>query len=174
MASRDGKSDLGYPWLKPQDYVALARAPRLAPEKQWWNLPAKLRRAEQIANQEKARASAEAAAALSDPRNTMFDAKRHARWSQRMTREIDPTTAALVGYGHEAQNLLEGAAQAGLHQARPWRYDSLDNPFPRMSQTFDEIQMDLHNNSAGRRAGREGRGIADRDLRTLPGPRSTY
>ena len=163
-----------FPGLRLKDYVALARAPRLPPEKQWWNLLAKYKRVDQITSEEKARAAADAGANFSSARNTIYDARRHARWSQRMASEVDPITSRVVGDTHEAWNRVEGAAAAIGHRLAPWHWDTLERPAPKVSQTEREIAMDLHNNGVGRNAARTGLPIQDRNLYVLPGPRRIY
>lgn len=64
-------------------------------------------------------------------RNDIADAWRHARWSERMTTEIDWGAAAVAGYGHELENLYD-----------QWRSNE--------RLRWDEMWMDLHNNREGR------------------------
>lgn len=127
--------------LSTDERVALAHALRVAPEKQWWNLGAKYRKARQIASEERRRSiSAAKMHGLPNAHNNDFDAMRHARWSQRMAQEIDPVTAFFAGAGHEIENTFEG-------------------------QPLAEAAMDLQNNAEGRRAARDNRAIDPRNLR---------
>lgn len=129
--------------LTPAEQAALARAPR-RPEQQWWNVPAKLDRAGEIAQEELDRSRrASEAAGLGRPHNNRFDAARHAEWSRRMSTEIDPLTSFLVGTGHEGQNLIE-------------------------FQPIGEIVMDLRNNAEGRRAAAERRAVNPSNLQIRP------
>lgn len=66
----------------------------------WWDFPANLERARQIAREELARR----------PRshNDIGDAMRHAEWMRRTTQETNACTAWLAGTGHEIEGLLGG------------------------------------------------------------------
>ena len=64
--------------------------------------------------------------------NDMGDAQRHAEWSRRMYKEINPITSIIVGYGHELDGLINRA------------------------QPMNEMLMDLHNNAVGRAAATSG------------------
>jgi RHS repeat-associated protein len=66
----------------------------------WWDFPANLERAEQIAGQEKAKRPTS--------HNDMGDAMRHAEWMRRTTKETNSCTARIAGTGHEIHNLLQG------------------------------------------------------------------
>ncbi|MGA0604950.1 DUF6973 domain-containing protein [Phenylobacterium sp. VNQ135] len=125
MAISDTKFDIRMPRMTLEDHVNLANGPRRPAHQQFWNVPAKLAHARQRR--------------AGDPHNDELDAMRHARWSQRMTSEIDPITAFLVGGAHE----LEGRLR---------------------NQPRDEELMDLRNNAEGRRAALEGRPIDPRRL----------
>ena len=63
--------------------------------------------------------------------NGLQDAWRHARWSERMKKEINFPTAFIAGYGHELKNLYDQ-----LRKGKGIRWD--------------EFWMDLHNNREGR------------------------
>ena len=63
--------------------------------------------------------------------------------SRRVVEEVNTPSALIMGYGHEAQNLLEGSP-------------------------IGEVLMDLHNNAAGRAAGAEGRPVDPGKLITDP------
>lgn len=139
------RSDL----MSVKEHVALASAPRLPPEKQWWNLQAKIHKARQIAGEELQTSIANAReAGLPDAHNNSYDALRHARWSQRMADEIGPVFARVAGLEHE----LEGSLLHG--------------------QGMDEALMDLRNNAEGRRAGAEHRPIDPRNLQSGPSQRA--
>lgn len=164
-AVRDIQFDERDIWLTPKQRAALARAPKLPREKQWWTVPAKYRAAERIAVEEREASIARAKlASLPSAHNNIYDAQRHRRWSERMVREIDPLTAALAGYGHEAANLAGWAPEAAVSRL-PWRGPAKDGPGLTAGQMRDEVLMDLHNNKAGRDAAN---GRAPGALRTLP------
>lgn len=74
--------------------------------------------------------------------NNIVDALRHFSWMERVSREVDPFIAWVVGTGHEVDGLLRG-------------------------QPFSEALMDLHNNHLGRRAG-QGEPISPVRLWILP------
>jgi len=98
MAISDTPFDSPIPGLTLEDHLTLARAPRLRPEKQWWNVVAKKAKAEQIAQEERNRSILLAhERGLPDAHDNEFDARRHAAWSQRMVTEIDPVSARLFG-----------------------------------------------------------------------------
>jgi RHS repeat-associated protein len=75
--------------------------------------------------------------------NDIGDAERHAEWMRRTTEETNSFTAWISGTGHELEGLFEG-------------------------QPFNEMLMDLHNNSVGREAGRDKTPIDPNNLVTLP------
>ena len=91
-------SDARFAWLTIPQRAALERAPKLTPEKQWWDLPAKRRVALRIADEEYRLAGSH--------RNDPVDAMRHARWGNRTAAAVGPIYATLAGIGHEAGNLL--------------------------------------------------------------------
>lgn len=135
MAISDTKFDVRFPRMTLEDHLALARAPKLPAHQRWWNVPAKLVRAHQIAAEERERSFRQARQrGEGRPHNDELDAMRHARWSQRMASEIDPVTAAMAGTAHEVDNWLSG-------------------------QPHEEELMDRRNNEEGRRAAIEGRPI---------------
>lgn len=74
--------------------------------------------------------------------NDCEDAMRHANWNKRMAEELGYWYALLFGAGHELEGLFQG-------------------------QPFQELRMDLHNNSAGRNAA--GGSINPNALQTSPG-----
>jgi hypothetical protein len=85
--------------------------------------PTWLERANQIADEEKARAKVQARMDGVHPLNNRFDAERHARWTYRMAKDLGPTLATIIGIGHEITGL------------------------PALK--FNETLMDLHNNGVG-------------------------
>lgn len=101
----------------------------------WWDVPANLERAYDIAVEEGDKRP--------DSHNDTGDATRHSEWMRRTTEETNTFTAWLAGTGHEFQNVLKG-------------------------QPLNELLMDLHNNSVGRRAGRDKVPVDPKDLVTLP------
>ena len=66
------------------------------PEKQWWNLPAKIEAGRRIASEE----------ARPRHHNDHEDGMRHAIWSRRMAAEIGPVFSAVAGVEHEIENTL--------------------------------------------------------------------
>ncbi|MFA7345978.1 MAG: RHS repeat-associated core domain-containing protein, partial [Terrimicrobiaceae bacterium] len=66
----------------------------------WWDIPAKIGRAQEIANDELAKHHGH---------NDCDDANRHAEWSKRMADELGGWFSDLVGTGHELEGLLNGA-----------------------------------------------------------------
>jgi RHS repeat-associated protein len=66
----------------------------------WWDLPANLARAQQIAGEELARRP--------NSHNDIGDAMRHAEWQRRTTQETNAFTAWLAGTGHEIEGMLRG------------------------------------------------------------------
>jgi hypothetical protein len=66
----------------------------------WWDIPANLQRAQQIANQEVANRPSS--------HNDMGDAMRHSEWMRRTTQETNSFTAWLAGTGHEIEGTLKG------------------------------------------------------------------
>lgn len=140
MAISDTELGMRQPNLSLRERAALAAAPRRKPERRPWDLAAKYARAEQIGREELliSRLSA-LAQKLPDSHNNALDARRHARWSQRMSSEIDPVTSFVAGAGHELAGVLYG---------QPWA----------------ETLMDSRNNAEGRLAAREGRAIDPRNL----------
>ncbi|TAJ70700.1 MAG: hypothetical protein EPO51_16555 [Phenylobacterium sp.] len=144
MAISDTEASARALGLSLRERAELSRAPKLKPEKQFWNLPAKLDRARAIADEEgRAAWGAARAQGVSRPHNNALDAQRHARWSERMAREIDPVTSFLVGTGHELAEMFQPRAEA---------------------------LMDFRNNAEGRRAAREGRPIDPTRLQATPTP----
>jgi uncharacterized protein DUF6973 len=169
MAISDTRFDARFPGMTLEDHLALARVPRLAPEKQWWNVPAKYAKAKQIADDERRRSILEAhAAGFADAHDNRFDAMRHARWSQRMSTEIGPVSARLFGAVHEFENGLPSPetlsrwhAPSGLQDLaalRDWH-----------EQPEAEGLMDRRNNAEGRRAAAQGRTINPGNLQTSIG-----
>lgn len=94
--------------------------------------------------------------------DNIFDAERHARASQRLTRVVGPGLAALAGYGVEAaglgRNLLLNAAEPVTPGLSP----------PSLGAALAAARMDLRNNAEGRRAAVEGRAIDPRELQATP------
>lgn len=146
MAISDTEASAGVFGLSLRERAALSKAPKVRPETQPWTIMAKLDRARTLADEEgRAAWTAARAQGIARPHNNALDAQRHARWSERMAREIGPVTSFLVGTGHEL---------AAIFQPR------------------GEALMDLHNNAEGRRAAREHRPIDPRRLQTSPSRRS--
>jgi len=79
--------------------------------------------------------------------NDCDDAIRHAMWNKRMTEDLGYPYSWVFGTGHELHNLFQG-------------------------QPFQEIRMDLHNNSVGRTAA--GGSINQGNLQTSPGSGARY
>ena len=113
----------------------------------WWDLKAKYdyvtQRAEDIGR-----------TLLKDPQyqgsNDISDARRHSEWNRRMTEEFGETWTFLIGTGHE---VWDNAYKEQFAEGEPIKWD--------------EIFMDLHNNSVGREAGANGTPINDNDLREI-------
>ena len=133
------------------------------PEKQWWNLPAKVAAGERIAQEEHVRA--QRLDPDHDPHDDAYDAMRHARWSNRMATEIGPIFSRLAGAEHEFEDALPSpktlaryGAPEGLQQLarrRQWH----DEPDA-------EALMDKRNNAEGRLAAAQGRPIDPNRLQT--------
>ena len=66
----------------------------------WWDIPAKFKRAQEIADEELAEHGGH---------NDCDDANRHAEWSKRMADELGGWFSDLAGTGHELEGLLNGA-----------------------------------------------------------------
>lgn len=66
----------------------------------WWDVPANLRRAREIADEERSKRP--------NSHNDMGDAMRHAEWMRRTTEETNACTAWIAGTGHEIGGLLGG------------------------------------------------------------------
>lgn len=66
----------------------------------WWDLPANLNRAREIAAEELAKRPL--------AHNDLGDAIRHSEWMRRTTEETNSFTAHLAGTGHEIEGLLRG------------------------------------------------------------------
>lgn len=81
--------------------------------------------------------------------NDMGDAMRHSEWMSKTTQETNSFTAWVAGTGHEIEGTLKG---------QPW----------------NEMFMDLHNNSVGRDAGINNSPIDPSKLWTLPLTGSQY
>lgn len=149
MSISDTRADVRPVGLTLRERAALAAAPRREPERQPWNLIAKYWRAAQIGREEELISRLAAfAQGVPGAHNNELDARRHARWSERMSNEIDPVTSLLVGFGHEIEGSL-----------------SFARPQPRA-----EALMDAHNNAEGRRAAREGQPIDPARLQMSPKP----
>ncbi len=82
-------------------------------------------------------------------RNDMGDAKRHSEWMRRTAEETNTFTAWAAGTGYEIKGLFKG-------------------------QPLNEMRMDLHNNSVGREAGRNGTSVNSNDLKTINSFNSIY
>ena len=81
--------------------------------------------------------------------NDIGDAMRHSEWMSKTTQETNSFTAWVAGTGHEIEGTLKG---------QPW----------------NEMFMDLHNNSVGRDAGINNSPIDPSKLWTLPLTGSQY
>ena len=66
----------------------------------WWDFPANLERARQIAVEEIARRPSS--------HNDMGDARRHSEWMRRTTQETNSCTAWMAGTGHELDSFRRG------------------------------------------------------------------
>ena len=66
----------------------------------WWDVPANLDRAQQIAREELARRPSS--------HNDIGDATRHSEWMRRTTQETNSFTAWIAGTGHEFEGILNG------------------------------------------------------------------
>lgn len=115
------------------------------PERQWWNVPAKVAAARTIYSQEK----------RSHPgASDAGDAMRHAEASRRVAEEVDPVTAELGGLAVEGAGLLRAASKFMLrHPAKG---------------VFGDMMMDLHNNAEGRAAAAAGRPVDANRLQNAP------
>ena len=135
----------------------IAPGPASDPEKQWWNLPAKYKAAERIKGE-----------MLRDypGRNDAGDAARHAELSRRMTAEIDPMTASVAGWAHEAENLLPPLPPRVTRQLPEGLRAHIEDNWH--AEGWPELRMDLHNNAVGVDAGLHGRPIDPRKLQTRP------
>jgi hypothetical protein len=66
----------------------------------WWDFPANLQRARDIAREELAKRPSS--------HNDMGDALRHSEWMRRATKETNSCTAWIAGTGHEVEGLFGG------------------------------------------------------------------
>lgn len=132
----------------------------------FWDIPAKIDASRRIRDEEYLRAIQDARAGGSfPPHNDIYDAQRHARWSQRTAQVAGPMFADTVGVLHELDNIGEAigrTAGAALDNERPY------DPRTGVIQTLREVPMDLHNNAEGRQAAAEGRAIDPGRLRLRP------
>jgi hypothetical protein len=156
--------------LTPQEHLALTRAPRLAPEKQWWNFSAKKTAGERIGREELDR-SLDAAGQVR-PHNNAFDAMRHARWSRRMATEIGPVFSTGAGLWHEGENIRDSIGENVNKRLYPERVLHPQD-VPTVGQTMAESAMDLGNNFHGIGAALGRRPIDPRRLQTQPGGSAT-
>lgn len=85
--------------------------------------------------------------------NDIYDATRHARWSQRMATAIGPLFSLGAGVQHEADNIWSAGRKHGLRG---------------LEEVLPESAMDMHNNTVGLQAGLTGRPINPRLLQTNP------
>lgn len=139
--------------------VALSRA--RAPEKQWFNLPAKIEAGRRIGYEELRNSQRQ----NPNPHN---DAMRHARWSKRMAEEIDPAFAWAAGVYHEGENLWSEGKDLWNGYKAKIRGVPIERDVPDPRQVFAESIMDLRNNHEGLRAAREGHPVAPDHLQTRP------
>jgi RHS repeat-associated protein len=93
--------------------------------------------ARQIANEELARTKRITDNYRLGGHNDIFDAERHARWVYRMSVAVGSGWAGLIAAGHEGEGMLGG-------------------------QPFNEMRMDMNNNSLGMNAAINGAGIPNR------------
>jgi len=142
--------------------VALNRT--RAPEKQWFNIPAKIEAGKRIADEEKDLAWADGVR----PHNNAQDAMRHARWSKRMAEEIDPAFAWAAGVYHEGENLWDEGKDLWRGYKAKVRDVPVERDVPDPRQVLAESIMDLRNNHEGLQAAREGRPVAPDHLQTRP------
>jgi hypothetical protein len=137
-----------------RELATLDRAPKLPPEKEWWNLPAKYRAVQRIKGEMLRQFPGH---------DDGGDAVRHAELSRRMAVDIDPVTAAAAGLMHEIDNTVPRAwvpsrpAIVHRHADENW-----------WGQRWPERDMDMHNNLEGLRAGMSHRPIDRRVLQTRP------
>jgi len=78
----------------------------------WWDLPANVGRAREIADEEINKRRRQ--------HNDIGDAMRHAEWNRRMVEETNTFTAWIAGVGHEVDNLIKddspwGESMMDLH-----------------------------------------------------------
>lgn len=151
-----------------ENRLALDVAPRLPPERQWWNLPAKHAKAKEIAAEERRRSIESAVAAGERAHNSRFDAQRHAEWSRRMASEIDPLSARVFGAIHELEGSLPSPETLRARGAPGW-LQNLARSREWHDQPAAEALMDVRNNAEGRRAAAEGRPVNPANLQTRPG-----
>lgn len=167
MAISDTPFDARPRGLSLDERAKVARAPKLRPEQQWWNLPAKYDKAKQIAWEERQRSIALAGDA--GAHDNAFDAMRHARWSQRMATEIDPISSRLFGAEHEIEgSLMPSPARLKRWNAPDWLQDAA-RARDWHEQPAAEALMDMRNNAEGRRAAAEGRPIRPGNLQVRLG-----
>jgi len=76
----------------------------------WWDLPANVGRAREIADEEINKRRRQ--------HNDIGDAMRHAEWNRRMVEETNTFTAWIAGVGHEVDNLIKDDS--------PWRESMMD------------------------------------------------
>jgi hypothetical protein len=158
MADPTGAQPGANPGLTLQDHLALAMAPRLRPEQQVWNLPAKIAAGRSIAEQERQ--------AFLGHHNDLGDAMRHAEWSQRMAQQIGPVFSGLAGLQHEGVNMAD--AVGSLPQRLSYGAYNDAAHHPSVLQTLSESGMDLRNNAEGIAAAVGGRPIDPRNLQARP------
>jgi hypothetical protein len=150
--------------LTLEEQAALAQAPRLAPEKQWWNLAAKKAAGERIGHEEDRK--------FAGRHNDAGDAMRHAEWSQRMATDIGPIFSGRAGLYHEGDNLAHavagqyGKAYDPLLKGDATAYNVPEHP--SITQTLSESGMDLWNNAQGIAAALAGHPIDPSRLQTRP------
>jgi len=92
--------------------------------------------------------------------DNIADARRHAEWTRRMTHEMGPNFARMMGIGNE----LRGFIARGIDGIKD------EKPLLRiLGDIYDyrAVGMDLLNNEAGIRAAQENRPVKDSDLRIL-------
>ena len=141
-----------------------------------WDLVAKAQVIPRIYGEEKARAVRDArAAGLKSPDNNRFDAMRHARASERLTRVVGPELAEGAGLAVEglgmARNVVRNLQeQYGTRDPHAEGYVNAES----LAAGLSSARMDLINNAEGRRAAVAGRPIRMEALRQAPDPTLEY
>ncbi len=127
--------------------------------RQWWNLPAKVKRLDEIRKEGALRLPGE---------DNAVDALRHGQGARQAALEVGTGWARLGGVvGEIARGAQHGVNYAASGVGVP------TNERPRnLREILASAEMDLHNNEVGFRAAAEGRPVDLRDLQTAPRGRS--